>query len=94
MNHYLQIFAYNLSGEKLPHTAANKGSLDTILSIIFIVIGGLSVLMIVIAGLRYIFAQGDPTAMAKAKNTILYAIIGLIISALAYSIVNFVLGKF
>lgn len=55
------------------------------------VVGALSVIMLVWGGLRYIVSGGDSKKVTDAKNTILYAIIGLIIAFLAYAIINFVL---
>ena len=51
------------------------------------------VIMLVYGGLRYILSGGDSKKVTDAKNTILYAIIGLIISLLAFAIVNFVLNS-
>ncbi len=56
------------------------------------IIGALSVIMLIWGGLRYILSGGDSKKVTDAKNTILYAIIGLIIAVLAYAIVNFVLN--
>jgi hypothetical protein len=47
-----------------------------------------------VGGLKYITSQGDPNATATAKNTILYAAIGLVVVALAQVIVRFVIGRF
>ncbi len=55
-------------------------------------IGIISVVMLIWGGLRYILSGGDSKKITDAKNTILYAIIGLIIALLAYAIVNFVLN--
>ena len=52
----------------------------------------ISVIMLVWGGLRYILSGGDNKKVTDAKNTILYAIIGLIIAVLAFAIVNFVLN--
>lgn len=57
------------------------------------IIGAVSVIMIIYGGFRYITSGGDSNGVTAAKNTILYAIIGLIIVALAQIIVNFVLNK-
>ncbi len=57
------------------------------------IVGILSVVMLVWGGLRYIMSGGDSKKVTDAKNTILYAILGLIISFLAYAIVNFVLNS-
>ncbi len=52
-----------------------------------------AVIMIIVGGLRYITSGGSDTSVTSAKNTILYAIIGLIIVALAQIMVRFVLSK-
>ncbi len=92
----MQFFiAQLLNADKLPQTPADKqgATLSKIFTIVFVTIGALAVLMIVIAGLRYIAAQGEPAKMAEAKNMILYSLIGLIIAALAATFVNYVLGR-
>lgn len=57
-----------------------------------LIIGLVSVIMLLYGGLRYVTSGGDNKKVTDAKNTVLYAIIGLIISILAYAIVNFVLN--
>ena len=47
--------------------------------------------MLIIGGIRYVISGGDSKKVTDAKNTIMYAIIGLIIAILAYAIVNFVI---
>ncbi len=64
---------------------------NRILSTFTFIIGAIAVLMMVIGGLRYVLSAGDATATANAKNTILYAAVGLVIAAMANAIVNFVL---
>lgn len=51
-----------------------------------------AVIMLIIGGFRYVFSQGNDTATKGAKDTILYAIIGIVISILAFAIVNFVIA--
>ncbi len=58
------------------------------------IIGIIAVVMIMVGGLKYITSQGDAAATATAKNTILYAAVGLVIVALAQVIVRFVLDRF
>lgn len=53
-------------------------------------IGALCVLMVVFGGFRYVISGGDAAKVTSAKNTILYAIIGVIVAVLAYAIVSFV----
>lgn len=64
-----------------------------VINIFSIVVGVVSVIMIIIGGLKYITSGGDSGNVSGAKNTILYAIIGLVIVALAQVIVNFVLER-
>jgi hypothetical protein len=58
------------------------------------IIGAISVIMLIIGGFRYVVSQGDSTQVTAAKNTILYAVIGIIVALLAYAIVNFVVAQF
>ncbi len=67
--------------------------LSNVINIFSIVVGVVSVIMIIVGGLKYITSGGDSGNVSGAKNTILYAIIGLVIVALAQVIVNFVLGR-
>ena len=46
--------------------------------------------MLIIGGLRYVISQGDANNVKQAKDTILYAIIGIVVAILAYAVVNFV----
>jgi lysylphosphatidylglycerol synthetase-like protein (DUF2156 family) len=73
-------------------TTANK-LVSTIINIISVVVGVIAVIMIIVAGFRYVTSGGRDEAVKGAKNTILYAIIGLVIVALAQIIVHFVLAK-
>lgn len=77
----------------LPKVGAGTTQVQQILAIVFGAIAALAVLMIVIAGLRMITAQGNPQEVAKARSTILYAIIGLVIALTAEAIVALTLGK-
>ncbi len=68
------------------------GVVNNVTSTILYVLGILSVVMLIIGGVKYAMSAGDAKAVTDAKNTILYALIGLVIAILAYAIVNFVLG--
>lgn len=67
--------------------------LTTVINIISLVVGVVSVIMIIIGGMKYITSGGDSGNVSGAKNTILYAVIGLVVVALAQIIVKFVLAK-
>jgi lysylphosphatidylglycerol synthetase-like protein (DUF2156 family) len=64
-----------------------------VINILSVVVGIIAVIMIIYAGFRYVSSGGREDAVKGAKNTILYAIIGLVIVALAQIIVHFVLAK-
>ena len=81
-------------GTDVPSTLLGDGGvLSTIINTMLFIIGFLSVVMLIFGGLRYIISGGNAAAVTAAKNTILYAIVGLIIAILAYAIVNFVIGS-
>lgn len=65
----------------------------TIVNILLFIIGAISVIMLIIGGIRYTVSGGDAAAVTAAKNTILYAIIGLVVAFLAFAVVNWVLGS-
>ena len=64
-----------------------------IIKVILYIVGILAVVMIIIGGIQYTTSAGDQNAVTKAKNTILYGIVGLVIAVLAYAIVSFVVTK-
>ena len=73
---------------------SSLGSLaNNIVTIFSYVVGAISIIMIIYGGLRYVTSGGDSNSVGGAKNTIIYAIIGLVIVALAQLIVHFVLNQ-
>jgi hypothetical protein len=79
------------SGQDASETVNNM--ITTVINIFSLVVGVISVIMIIIGGLKYITSGGDSGNVSGAKNTILYAIIGLVVVALAQVIVLFVLEE-
>ncbi len=80
------------SGENqvdIPKVDADDDTIKNVLNYVFAAIGAISVLMIIIGGIRYIISTGDPQKTTSAKNTIIYAIVGLVISVSAFIIVSF-----
>jgi hypothetical protein len=67
--------------------------IHTIVNILSAIVGVVAVIMIIVGGFRYITSGGNDTSVTSAKNTILYAIIGLVVVALAQIIVRFTLSK-
>ena len=68
--------------------------IKTVVNTLLFILGAIAVVMIVIGGIRYTTSNGDASAIKGAKDTILYAVIGLVVAILAYAIVNFVISAF
>lgn len=68
------------------------GVITTVTNTLLFVVGALSVIMIIWGGLRYAISGGNSTSVTAAKNTIVYAIVGLIVAFLAFAAVNWILG--
>ena len=82
-------------GDDVPVTLFGQGSIfTTIVNVLLFVIGAISVIMLIIGGVCYTISAGDSGNVTAAKNTIMYALIGLIIAFLAFAIVNWVLDRF
>ena len=69
----------------------NNGVFKQVTNTILYIVGIIAVIMLIIGGIRYVISGGDAKKVTDAKNTVLYAIIGLVISFLAFAIVNFVI---
>lgn len=76
----------------LPQTRANESYIGTIIQIVIAVVAVLSVLFIAIGGMRYVLSQGDPQGVSKAKHTIVYALIGLVVAIAAQAVVIVVIN--
>lgn len=73
---------------------ADIGDIITdIVNALLFILAAIAVVMIVIGGIRYTISQGESSAVSSAKNTILYAVIGLAVALFAYAIVNFVITR-
>jgi hypothetical protein len=65
-----------------------------VLSAIYFVVGAFAVVVIILAGYTFLMSAGDPAKVTKARNAILYAVIGLIVVIFAFVITQFVIGRF
>lgn len=76
--------------------AGDVTKIDTVITMVVdtltIIVGVVAVIMIIIAGFKYVTSGGDGQKVASAKTALIYAVIGLIVAALAQMIVFFVLG--
>ena len=80
-------------GQTASSEARVTGIVSTVIKILSILVGVVSVIMIIIGGFKYVISSGDANNTKSAKDTILYALIGLVIAVLAQVIVAFVLNK-
>ena len=71
-----------------------NGIIKTIVEVLLMAVGAISIIMIVIGGILFALSSGDTQKAAKARSTILYAVVGLIVSIFASAIVNFVFDGF
>lgn len=74
----------------VPQVTDPQSGLNDIMGWVFILVVAVSTIVIIIAGISFITSQGDPQKTKNARNTIIYAVVGIIIAALATSIIRFV----
>lgn len=81
-------------GLNIPNRQGLESSqVASVISFIFVLIGIIAVIMIIVSGYRYVFSGADPSKTKQAKDTILWAVIGLVVSMSAWAIVNFILDR-
>ena len=75
-----------------PLTGPN-GTLNKVVTALAMVAGIVSVIFVIVGGIKFIFANGDSSAVSSAKKTVIYALIGLVVAVLSREIIAFVLSK-
>ena len=75
-------------------TLSDGEILTNVLNIAYFLAGVIAVVIIIIAGITYATSAGNSAGVTKAKNLILYSVVGLILITVAFSITNFVVGRF
>ncbi len=70
-----------------------SGIFQTIANTLIFLVGAIAVLFLIIGGLRYVISNGDPKNVEAAKNTILYAIVGIVVAILSFAAVQFVISS-
>lgn len=78
----------------LPTVAADGNTLKTILQLVFGLIGAIAIIYIMYGAFRFVRSQGDPKEVTQARQTIIFAVLGLVIAIAAQTIVAFALGRF
>lgn len=80
--------------DRVDADAKARTFIKTLVNTLLYILGAVSVVVIIFAGIFYTTSIGDQALITKAKNTLLYAVIGLIVALIAYAIVNFVIDSF
>lgn len=100
INYALVRFGQGVNSDELkylPNKTTDPNALNDkiviILQIVFATMGAIAILVIAVAGLQYVLSNGDPQKTARAKDTIIYAVIGLVVAIMSFAIVTFVLGR-
>lgn len=88
----LPIFALSASELGLPDVTPTDSTIETVLRLVFAFLGALAAIFIAIGGLKYTLSSGDPQGIQQAKNTILYAVIGLIVALAAQFVIGLVIS--
>ena len=68
--------------------------ISTVTNVLIFFVGAISVIVLIVGGLRYVVSGGNASSVQGAKNTILYAVVGIVVAISAYAIVHFVLTQF
>lgn len=84
----------NKTGGSSTKDNAFESLLTTVVNVLLFIIGAIAVIMIIIGGIRYVTSNGDQGTLKAAKDTILYAVVGLIVAIAAYAIVKWVISSF
>jgi FtsH-binding integral membrane protein len=77
----------------LPQPSADKTHLMAAKNLVLNIIGAMALLIIVVSGFRYILSAGDPQKTSRARNGVIYALVGLAIAIVANAIVTLVINK-
>lgn len=83
----------NCVGDNIQNDASLEDVVSNVINTMLFVIGIISVIMLIVGGIRYVISGGNQSQVEGARNTILYAIVGLVVAFVAWGVVNFVIGS-
>ncbi len=93
---YIKLLASTIKGTgvdvNVPKPTGNE-LIQSILNIVYFIVGIVAVGMIIYAGIQYLTANGEPDKAKKAMNTIIFSVVGLIVIIAAFAITNFVMNQ-
>jgi hypothetical protein len=86
-------FAISSKDIGIPKVDASDTALQQVVGSVFLAIGSIAVFFLLVGAARYVTANGEQQKISQAKNTILYALVGVALSATGFTIVQFIIGK-
>lgn len=89
---FLTTLGQAVNAPSLPKVEADAG-LGAVSNIAFAVLGGISLIIVVLQGVRYTLSQGDSQKLNQARNGIIYALVGIVVATTGYSLVNYALDQ-
>ena len=90
---YIYFALSKIEPHGLPKATPDVATTHELLSIVFAIIGAIALLIVTLSGFRYVLSAGDPQKTANAKNTLIYALVGLAIAISAEAIIAFVVNR-
>ena len=87
-------FAVSADELGLPRVSGDEAQLGSIMNVVYFWAGLIAVIVLIIGGFLYVSSTGEPAKTKRAKDTILYAVIGLVIVLFAFTLTQFILGVF
>lgn len=79
-------------GEK-EFVGENNSLFRSIVNILLFIVGAISVIMLIVGGIRFVVSSGDASQVQSARNTIIYSLVGVVVAFMAFAMVNFVVGR-
>lgn len=89
----LEIVAQVIPGVNIPKVTASSSSVNSVLDLLFALAGALAMIFILIGAVRFTTAGGDPQGVASGRRTVIYALVGLVITMMAVTITSIVGGE-
>ena len=94
MNKIIDIFAEVKAPESIPKVTLNGNTILNVVNVVLALSGAIAVAFIIFAGIQFILSNGDPAKVKQSREMIIYALVGIAIVAIAFPIVNYVIGSF
>jgi hypothetical protein len=84
--------SYRGRGQPTELFSGGDALIPRLINLMLFIVGILAIIFLIFGGIRYVISGGDKSKVDAAKNTILYAIVGLVVAILGYAVVNWVVG--